>query len=417
MARRSLLLAATLLGACAPKAVEAQAGEAPAEAAAVAEAPLPDAPVPTGPPNAPAQVPAFEGQTRAPERKSGVTLAAKTIASGLDHPFAVEILPDGDLLVTEKKSGVMRIITPEGAKGAPLKGVFPVDTRSQGGLLDVALSPDFATDRMVYWTFAEPQNGKAGTSLARARLSADETTLENPAVIFRQSPAWGSRGPYGSRIAFAPDGALFLAMGERQAADVRVLAQDPKTHIGKVVRLNADGTARAGNPYTDGSEGAPEVWSLGHRNIQGAAIDANGDLWTLEHGPQGGDELNRPEAGKNYGWPIITYGEDYGGGPIGDGVTAKAGMEQPVYFFDPVIAPGGMAFYDNPAIGEWTGDLVIASLQVGLVRLDIENGRVTGEERFDLGLGRLRDIAIAPDGAMWVVTDHGDGELIRIARE
>lgn len=412
MARSLLLLSAMLLGACAPKAGEANASEA-----APIAAPLPDQPVRTGPPNAPAQVPAFEGQTRAPERKSGVALASKTVARGLDHPFAVEILPDGDLLVTEKKSGVMRIITPAGVKGAPLLGVFPVDTRGQGGLLDVALSPDFATDRMVYWTFSEPQNGKAGTSLARGRLSADETRLENPAVIFRQSPAWGSRGHYGSRIAFAPDGAVFVALGERQAEDVRVLAQDPKTHIGKVVRLNPDGSARAGNPFADGAAGAPEVWSLGHRNIQGAAIDSAGALWTLEHGPQGGDEINRPEAGRNYGWPIITYGEDYGGGKIGDGITAKEGLEQPVYFFDPVIAPGGMAFYENAAISEWAGDLVIASLQAGLVRLDIEDGRVTGEERFDLNLGRLRDIAIAPDGALWIVTDHGDGDLVRVARK
>lgn len=408
--RRSLAAASIIaIAACA-----APSGEAAAPAAA-AGAP----PVATAPPNAPEQKPAFPGQTRAPERLSGVKLKAQTVATGLANPFAVEILPGGDLLVTEKKSGEMRVIGADGTKGPAIEGVPAVDLDGQGGLLDLALSPAFASDRLVYFTFAEPRgDGASGTSLARGRLSQDGARLEGVAVIFRQQPSWKSGGHYGSRIAFAPDGAVFVGLGERQRTDVRRLAQDPKTHIGAVVRLNPDGSARPGNPFAGNGDGAVETWSYGHRNIQGAAVDPKtGDLWTLEHGAQGGDELNRPQAGRNYGWPIITYGEDYGGGKIGEGLTQKDGMEQPVYYWDPVIAPGAIAFYDGPLFPEWSDDLLIATLQAGLVRLDLKDGRVIAEERFDLGLGRLRDIAVADDGALWLVTDDSDGALVRVTRE
>lgn len=374
------------------------------------------APVRQGAPNTDF-APAFSGQTRAPEARSGVAIEARRVAAGLDAPWGVTVLPDGRLLATERP-GRLRLITAEGAVSAPLAGVPAVDSRGQGGLLDIALSPGFETDRLVYLSFSEPGEGGANaTAVARGRLSDDETRLERVEVIFRQRPAWRSGGHFGSRLTFDRTGRLFVTLGDRQSDAPRQLAQDPSNTIGKVVRVEADGSIPADNPFVAQAGVSPEIWSLGHRNVQGADIDPQtGALWTVEHGPQGGDELNLTEAGRNYGWPVISYGEDYSGRPVGEGIAVREGMEQPVYYWDPVIAPGDMDFYRGDLF-PWRGDILIAGLgDQSLVRLRLneERSRVVGEERFRLGVGRIRDLAEAADGAIWIVTDASNGALYRL---
>lgn len=376
-----------------------------------------------GQPGAPAQqgapntdfLPAFEEQTRAPEANSGVDIAVEEIARGLVDPWAIVFLPDGRMLVTERP-GRLRIVTREGGISVPIAGVPDVDARNQGGLLDVVLAPDFAQSRILYFTFAEPRGGgENGTSVARARLSDNERQLENLQVIFRQQPGWASNGHFGSRIVFDREGRLLIALGDRQRAEVRGLAQDLSTHVGKVVRIVADGSASSGNPFAGRSDARPEIWSYGHRNIQGADLHPEtGELWLIEHGPQGGDEINIARAGRNYGWPIISYGEEYSGEPIGEGIAQRDGMEQPVYYWDPVIAPGDMDFYRGELF-PWRGNILIAGLRIeSLVRLELDGERVTGEERFALGVGRVRDIAESADGALWIVTDEEDGGVYRL---
>ncbi len=366
------------------------------------------------PPNAEGQTPAFAEQTRAPRVSSGVTPQVQVLAEGLAHPWAIAFLPDGDALVTERE-GRLRFVSRAGVlAAAPIAGMPAVDARNQGGLLDVAVSPSFATDRLIYISFAEPRGGQEnGTSVARGRLSADHSTLANVEVVFRQQPRWRSQHHYGSRLVFDRDGRLFVTLGERARASSH--AQDLGDHLGKVVRINADGTTPADNPFVARAGAAPEVWTYGHRNVQGAALHPDtGELWTSEHGAQGGDEINIPRAGRNYGWPIITYGEDYGGGRIGAGITQREGMEQPVYYWDPVIAPGDIDFYTG-SLFPWRGDLLVSGMRAqAIVRLDIEGERVIGEERFELGVGRIRDITEAPDGALWVVTDEDNGQLLRV---
>ncbi|HMW72049.1 MAG TPA: PQQ-dependent sugar dehydrogenase, partial [Cellvibrionaceae bacterium] len=274
----------------------------------------------------------------------------------------------------------------------------------------VSLDPQFATNRYVYLSYAEPcEDGKNGTSVGRATLSTDEKRLENWQVIFRQMPAWNSTLHFGSRLAWDKNGLLYVTLGERSLPESRVFAQDISTTLGKVVRIKADGTIPADNPFVATTNARPEIWSYGHRNVQGAAIHPiTGELWTMEHGPRGGDEVNRPQAGKNYGWPIITYGEDYSGAPIGDGITAKAGMEQPIYYFDPVIAPGGINFYRGSLFSGWENNLLISSLTPGgVVRLVFKDNKVVGEERVAKQLGRVRDLDVAEDGSIWVITDSG----------
>jgi len=359
--------------------------------------------------------PAFEGQTRAPAQRTNVTIEHEVIASGLDHPWAIAFLPDGAMLVTER-AGRMRMLGRDGALSAPLAGVPAVDARGQGGLLDVVVSPDFATDRLVFWTFSEPLEGEVNAiSVARGRLSADGARLEDVRVIFRQHPGWASRGHFGSRIVFDGTGAMFVVLGDRQQNAPRELAQDNSTHIGKVVRINIDGSVPADNPFVGQAGVRPEIWSSGHRNIQGADLHPEtGALWTVEHGPRGGDELNLTLPGRNYGWPVISYGIEYRGGAINAGITQQEGMEQPNYYWDPVIAPGDMEFYRGELF-PWRGDILIAGLDTqSLVRLRLDGDRVAGEERFELGLGRIRDVAAAPDGALWIVTDEDDGRVIRL---
>jgi glucose/arabinose dehydrogenase len=373
-------------------------------------------PVPQAAPNASGQKPAFVGQTRATEQHSELTLETKEVAAGLAHPWAVEFLPDGRMLVTER-DGRMRVVSQEGHVSDPIDGLPEVDARDQGGLLDVVLSPSFARDRTIYWSYAELRDGGAnGTAVARARLTEDLGRVENVEVIFRQMPSWRSTKHFGSRLVWDGEGHLYVTLGERSLPEPRKLAQDLGTHLGKVVRINPDGSVPEDNPFV-GREGImPEIWTYGHRNIQGAVLHPEtGELWTIEHGARGGDELNQPQPGRNYGWPVITYGEDYSGKPIGEGITAREGMEQPVYYWDPVIAPGGMLFYTGDLFRSWKGDLLVASLRPGaLVRLDMAGGRVVGEEHLLTDVGRLRDVAQGPDGALWVITDKDDGELLKL---
>lgn len=357
--------------------------------------------------------PAFEGQTRAPEALSGVRINAQEIASGLNHPWAIVFLPDGRMLVTERV-GRLRVITRDGEVSEPVRGVPAVDARGQGGLLDVVLSPNFATDRLIYLSYAEARDGGNGTSVARGLLSDDARSLTDVQVIFQQMPAWQSRGHFGSRIVFDREGRLYVTLGERQGADSRPLAQDISNTIGKVVRINADGRVPADNPFVGTANADPHIWSYGHRNVQGADLNPEtGEIWTIEHGPRGGDELNIPRAGRNYGWPVIGYGIDYNGRAMHQ-ASAREGMEQPIYFWDPVIAPGDMDFYRG-ALFPWRGDILIAGLNSeALVRLDIDGERVTGEERFALGVGRIRDLAESEDGALWIITDENNGRVMRL---
>ncbi len=376
----------------------------------------PGAPAETKEANAPNQSPAFAGQTRAKAPPRATAVQALTVASGLEGAWAMEFLPDGRMLVTEK-AGRMRLVSEGGRASGPIAGVPRVDDRDQGGLLDVALSPGFAADRLVYWSFSEPRDqGTNGTSVARGRLveQGGAARLEGVQIIFRQQPGWASTKHFGSRLVFAPDGKLFVTLGERSLPGPRVQAQRLDSLLGKTVRINPDGSVPPDNPFVGRPGARPEIWSYGHRNLQSATLDGRGRLWTVEHGPRGGDELNRPEAGKNYGWPVITYGIDYDGDPIGEGATRREGMEQPIYYWDPVIAPSGMAWYDGPLFPEWRESFLVGGLvSMGLVIVKMEGDRVVNEERVDLGV-RTRDVKVAPDGSVYVVTDRDDGRILRL---
>lgn len=336
----------------------------------------------------------------------------ETIAPGLEHPWALAFLPDGRLLVTERP-GRLRRVDQDGRVSEPLAGVPQVLARGQGGLLDITLDPHFADNRLVYLAYAEPGEGNtAGTAVARGRLG--EGRLEDVHVIYRQHPKVRGANHFGSRLVFARDGTLFVTQGER--FDYRDAAQDLSSGLGKIVRIMPDGSVPRDNPFVGQAGVRPEIWSYGHRNVQSAALHPQtGQLWTVEHGARGGDELNRPEAGKNYGWPVITYGVDYSGAKIGEG-TAKPGMEQPVYYWDPVIAPSGMTFYTGEAFPGWQGSILIGSLRPGLlVRLTLEDGRVAREERYLGDLGeRIRDVRQGPDGLLYLLTDSRDGRILRV---
>jgi len=373
-------------------------------------------PLETRPANGAGQTPAFAGQTRAPGVTTPATLTHTVVASGLQHPWGLALLPDGRWLVTEKP-GRLRIIGADGARGEPIAGLPAVDARGQGGLLDVAVGPTFAQDRMIYWSYAEPRTGGNATSVARGVLSADGSRVETVQVIFRALPVYDGDKHFGSSLAFAPDGKLFITMGERSDAPMRPQAQDLASHMGKTIRINADGSVPQDNPFVGRAGALPEIWSLGHRNVQGVAIQPGGAVWTIEHGTKGGDEVNLDQAGKNYGWPDAAYGVEYAGGRINAGATAREGTEQPVYYWDPVIAPGGAVFYSGAMFPAWQGDLLVAGLkEKHIARLVIENDRVVGEERLLTDLGeRIRDVAVGPDGAVWAITDEDDGKLVRLA--
>lgn len=374
------------------------------------------APVETRPPNAPEQKPAFPNQTRAPGLSSGVIGQYQVLASGLDHPWGMTFLPSGELLVTER-AGRLRVLSKDGKLSPGVAGLPAVFASGQGGLLDVTLDPAYATNGLVYWSYAEAEGGVNGTAVARGKLVLGAAPkLENVQVIWRQAPKMDSALHFGGRLVFARDGKLFITTGERSILPGRVQAQNLDATLGKVIRINADGSIPADNPFVKTPGAKPEIWSLGHRNIQAAALDPMGRLWTVEHGARGGDELNHPEPGKNYGWAVITYGEEYSGKPIGDGITQKDGFEQPVYYWDPVIAPSGMTFYEANLFPALKGSLLIGSLREQHVdRLVLRDGKVVGEERLftDIG-GRVRDVKVGPDGAIYVVTDDDDGKVIRI---
>ena len=345
----------------------------------------------------------------APSGETKVTVT--TVAGGLEHPWSLAFLPDGRMLVTERP-GRLRIVAPNGALSAPVVGVPAVDAVGQGGLLDVILDPRFAENSTIYLSYAEPgPGGTNGTAVARARL--DGGRLADVKVIFRQQPKFKRNHHFGSRLVFARDGNLFVTTGERNSQ--RDKAQDLGTHIGKVVRITSDGKVPADNPFADREGALPENWSYGHRNLQGAALHpATGELWTHEHGPRGGDEINIARAGRNYGWPVITYGREYSGPAIGEG-TAKAGMEQPLHYWVPSIAPSGMAFHDGRGYPAWKGQLFVGALAAAqLVRLAVEpDGKVLHEERIAIGK-RVRDVREGPDGALYIVTDEDAGEILRV---
>jgi aldose sugar dehydrogenase len=342
-------------------------------------------------------------------------IAVETVARGLENPWGLAFLPDGRMLATERP-GRLRIVT-NGQVSEPL-GTPPqlrVMARGQGGLLDVALDPDFAANRLVYLSFAEDRGeGRGGTSVMRARLNADATALEAPRIIFRQEPAHTGRNHWGSRLVFDRDGNLFVTLGDR--FDLRAEAQNPANHLGKVVHITPEGRPAPNNPFLNREGARPEIWSLGHRNVQSAALHPQtGRLWTVEHGARGGDEVNLPQAGKNYGWPVITYGVDYSGVRIGEG-TAKPGLEQPVYYWDPSIAPSGMAFYTGDKFPGWRGSILVGALAGKLVsRLDTNGDKVIGEERMLQGLGeRIRDVRQGPDGFVYLLTDSSQGRILRL---
>lgn len=389
-------------------------------------------PLETRRPNAADQKPTFAGQTRACGVKSNVAFEVTVLAKGLERPWAVEPLPNGDLLVTEK-AGRLRIVSAKGEVGEPIGGLLPVGSggvsaasgqgglppitaRGQGGLLDVALSPGFAQDRTIFWSFAEQREGGSGTSVARGRLSEDRRSLEQVRVIFRAMPTYNNGLHFGSRLAFGPDNMLYITLGDRFDRPNRPKVQTLDNHLGKIIRINPDGTAPADNPFAKQSGALPEIWTLGHRNIQSASFDEQGRLWTIEHGAQGGDELNLIEKGKNYGWAIVSFGEEYSGDPLPGAATTRQGYVDPVYYWDPVIAPAGAQFYTGNAFPAWRGSLFIGGLaSQRLVRLVIKENRVVGEEHLLMERGqRVRDVRQGADGALYVVTDESNGELWKI---
>jgi glucose/arabinose dehydrogenase len=341
-------------------------------------------------------------------------LRVQTVATGLEHPWALAFLPEGGYLVTERP-GRMRIVDEQGRLGPALEGLPEVAVRGQGGLLDLALDTGFERNRTLYFCFSEPaEGGTNSTALARARLPAGSARLEDVRVIFSQQPRVASPLHFGCRIVQMPDGHLVLALGERYHRMQE--AQKLDNHLGKVVRLTSEGAPAPGNPWIGRAGARPEIWSYGHRNPQGATLGPDGRLWMHEHGPQGGDEINLPLPGRNYGWPVVTFGEQYGGGPVGEGITAKPGMEPPLYHWTPSIAPSGMAFLTSDRYGAaWRGNLFVGSLKFSqLVRLELAGARVVREHRLD-GVGeRVRDVRLGPDGLLYLLTDSPKGRLLRV---
>jgi glucose/arabinose dehydrogenase len=370
------------------------------------------------PANAPRQKPAFASQTDAPEHRTSVAVDVVTVAEGLQNPWGMVFLPDRRMLVTERP-GRLRVVSAEGKLSAAVAGLPAVDARNQGGLLDVTLDPNFATNRLIYWSYAEPRGqGANNTAVARGRLvDGAAPRVENVQVIFHQVPSLESNLHFGSRLVFARDGTLFVTLGERSITEGRMQAQRLDGLLGKIVRINADGSIPNDNPFVGKDGVRSEIWSIGHRNVQAATLHpTTGELWEVEHGTRGGDELNIVRKGRDYGWPTIAYGIEYSGKPITGNITQKAGMEQPIYYWDPVIAPSGMTFYTGNLFPAWKGSLFIGGLQsTNLVRLDISGEKVTGEERL---LGqvneRMRDVTQGPDGALYLLTDNSKGRVLKV---
>ncbi len=371
-------------------------------------------------PNRPDVTPAFEEQTRAPAVESEVQPEAVELAGPLEHPWGIAVLPDGAGYLVTERPGRLRHVGADGEISEPIGGVPEVLAENQGGLLDVTLSPRFAEDRVVFLTYAKPMtDGLSATAAARGVLSEDLSELTGVEDIFLQAPGSPTPMHYGSRIVPDGTGHVFITTGERSTEEERVFAQDLDKTFGKIVRVAKDGTVPEDNPLTGDVTAENNIWSLGHRNIQGAALRPGTDqLWAIEHGPAGGDELNLIAAGANYGWPVVSYGINYDGSVVSEGLYRHEdhGFVEPVYYWDPVIAPGGMTFYDGTAFADWEGDLLVAALVTGgLVRLVLEDDRVAGEEWLLTELGRVRDVAVDADGSVLVVTDDPEGALWRIA--
>jgi aldose sugar dehydrogenase len=353
--------------------------------------------------------PAFEGQTRGAGVRTKTPYDFAILDTTLTRPWGITALPDGRFLVTEK-GGTMRIASATGAMGSPLNGIPKVNSERQGGLLGICIDPSFDQNRTVYWAFSEPLPQGNVTAVAKGKLSSDEKSMEGVKVIYRATPAYKGTLHYGGRVLFSKDGHLYLSTGERSDLETRPQAQDLNSGLGKIIRINTDGKPIEGNPFEGKSGARPEIYSYGHRNVQGIAFHPEtGDLWETEFGPRGGDELNRVEPGKNYGWPVITYGIEYKGQNIGDSIQQKEGMEQPVYYWDPVISPSGITFYDGDEIAEWKNNLFISCLSgMHICRLVIEDNKVVGEERLLADeKQRFRDITQGKDGALYAITDQG----------
>lgn len=360
---------------------------------------------------------AFTGQTRVSGVRTSTTVQNRILTSSLNSPWGITSLPDGRFLITEK-SGTMRIVTQTGNLSAAITGIPPVNSNGQGGLLGLCISPNFSSDRMVYWVFSENITGGTVTSVAKGRLAVNEASFTNVVVIYRANPAANSTAHYGGRILFDQTGNLLVSTGERSGLATRPLSQSVTAALGKIIRITTDGIPATGNPVFSQPGALSELYSIGHRNPQGLARHpVTGELWQSEHGPRGGDEINRVVAGANYGWPTITYGIEYDGARIGAGIQQQNGMEQPVYYWDPVISPSGMTFYAGNRIPEWQNNLFIGALSgQHIVRLVIENNRVTGEERLLAGENqRFRDITQGADQALYAITDAG--RLYRIDRQ
>lgn len=374
------------------------------------------APAELAPPNVPEFQPEFEGQTRAQAVHTKSTFRVAELAGPFDQPWALAFLPDGRMLVTEKHAGRLSLVGLDGKPSAAVAGVPKVDGRDQGGLLDVELSPSYDKDHLVYLSYYEPREGGNGLAVARAKFEDGEAAkLSQPEVIFRMLPTLDSTKHAGGRLVFSPDGLLFITLGERSILEGRKQARDLSSHLGKVVRITPDGKVPADNPFVNDKQAKPEIWSLGHRNVLGADLDAKNRLWVAEMGPRGGDELNLVERGKDYGWPTIGYGEEYTGASIHESPRAP-GLEQPVYYWDPVISPGALLIYQGTLFPEWQGNFFVAGLSSqALIRLVVENDRVVGEERLLTDrAARIREVVQGPEGALYLLTDGEDGNLLKL---
>ena len=359
--------------------------------------------------------PAFAGQTRIGSVTTKAGYEGKVLTSDLKRPWGIAPLPDGRFLVTEKE-GSLRIVTADGKISDAIANVPKVSSEGQGGLLGITLDPSFAKNKMIYWAFSEPSDEGNVTAVAKGKLSKDEKSLEGVTVIYRATPIYKGTLHYGGRVLFAKDGNLFVSTGERSDLVTRPQAQDLNSGLGKIIKITTDGKPAKGNPFEGKSR--PEIWTYGHRNVQGLALHpTTGDLWETEFGPRGGDELNRIQAGKNYGWPTITYGIEYKGDKIGEAIQQKDGLEQPVYYWDPVLSPSGMTFYDGSGIAEWKNNLFISGLSsMHIARIVIENNKVVGEENILADENqRFRDIKQGIDGALYTITDQG--KLYRIGKK
>ena len=375
------------------------------------------APVETNPPNS-TYKPAFAGQTRAPGVHTKTPLTVTVLTNNLSHPWAICNLPDGRFLVTEKE-GKLLIVTADGKTYKQISGLPAVLNSGQGSLLDVNIDPQYATNRTIYWDYAEQQSsGGSLLAVAKGQLSADETQMQNVQVIYRAVPAYNGGLQYGSRIVFDQQGNLFVSTGERGANDIRVKAQDLSAAIGKVLHITPNGQPVSGGPFAGTANARPEIYAYGFRNPEGMVWNPQtNELWEAEFGPRGGDEVNIVHPGKNYGWPVITYGIEYSGDKVGAGITQQAGMEQPIYYWDPVISPSGITFYNSDVIPEWKGNLFLGSLSAThICRLVIKDNKVTGEERLLADQGeRFRALTVGKDGALYAVTDGG--KLYRVAKK